>query len=127
LFLETYTIRPVEALIAERVGIAVPRAEIVEVGSLACRNGRAATEIVLALVPALIEAGFTWVVFTGADTVRNVFRRLRLVPHALCAADETLLGAARRDWGSYYDHNPVVMAGRIAEGLAALEMPAGVQ
>jgi hypothetical protein len=127
LFLETYTIRPVEELIAERVGIVVPRAEIVEVGSLACRNGRAATEIVLALVPALIEAGFTWVVFTGADTVRNVFRRLRLAPHALCAADQTLLGADRHDWGRYYDHNPIVMAGRIADGLAALETPVGVQ
>jgi hypothetical protein len=127
LFLETYTIRPVEKLIAERVGIAVPRAEIVEVGSLACRNGRAATEIVLALVPALIEAGFTWVVFTGADTVRNVFRRLRLVPHALCAADQTLLGADRQDWGRYYDHNPIVMAGRIADGLAVLETPTGIQ
>lgn len=127
LFLETYTLGPVEALIAERTGSVVPRAEIVEVGSLACRNGRAATEIVLALVPALIEAGFTWVVFTGADTVRNVFRRLDLVPHALCTADQTLLGAERHDWGRYYDHNPIVMAGRIADGLAALETPNGIQ
>jgi hypothetical protein len=90
-------------------------------------NGRAATEIVLALVPALIEAGFTWVVFTGADTVRNVFRRLRLVPHALCTADQTLLGAARHDWGRYYDHNPIVMAGRIADGLAAVGTTTGIQ
>jgi hypothetical protein len=127
LFLETYTRKPVEHLIAERVGISVPRAEIVEVGSLACVNGRAATEIVLALVPALIEAGFKWVVFTGADTVRNVFRRLRLVPHALCTADPALLGADRHTWGSYYDHNPIVMAGRIVDGLAALTTPAGIQ
>jgi hypothetical protein len=127
LFLETYTVKPVETLIAERVGIAVPRAQIIEVGSLACVNGRAATEMVLALVPALIRAGFTWVVFTGADTVRNVFRRLRLAPHALCAADQTLLGAERHAWGRYYDHNPIVMAGRIADGLAALETPIGVQ
>lgn len=127
LFLETYTIKPVETLIAERVGIAVPRTQILEVGSLACVNGRAATEIVLALVPALIEAGFTWVVFTGADTVRNVFRRLRLVPHALCVADQTMLGAERHAWGRYYDHNPIVMAGRIADGLAVLGTPTGVQ
>jgi hypothetical protein len=30
-----------------------------------------------------------------------------------------LLGEARHDWGTYYDHNPHVMAGRIAEGALA--------
>jgi hypothetical protein len=127
LFLETYTRAPIEHAIGEKLGAAVPREQIVEVGSLACRNGRAAMEIVTALIPMLIGEGFTWVVFTGADTVRNVFRRLNLLPEALCAADKTLLGAAHRDWGSYYDHHPIVMAGRLADGIVALEADAGVQ
>jgi hypothetical protein len=121
LFLETYTRRPIEDTIAARLGAHVPRTRIVEVGSLACRNGRAAMEIVIALVPWLLHAGFSWVAFTGADTVLNVFKRLKLEPQALCVADKTLLGDAQYEWGSYYDHEPVVMAGRLADGLDVLD------
>jgi hypothetical protein len=124
LFLETYTNGPIERVLRRQSGIDVSRSEIVEVGSLACTGGRAAMEIVAALGPALIRDGFSWVVFTGADTVRNVFRRLRLKPIALCIANKSLLGAAQKEWGSYYEHNPVVMAGRLADGICALEAAA---
>jgi Thermostable hemolysin len=120
LFLEAYTNGPIEQVLREQSGIEVPREQIVEVGSLACTSGRWAMEIVRALVPALIEAGFSWVVFTGADTVRNVFRRLDLKPISLCIANKAVLGDARHKWGSYYDHAPVVMAGRIADGFSLL-------
>lgn len=127
LFLETYTQRPIEAVISERLAIEVPRERIVEVGNFACHGRGAAVDMVRALVPALCHAGFSWVVFTGADTVRNVFSRLGLAPIPLCAAEGSLLGNARHDWGTYYDHQPVVMAGRIADGMRALRSLAGVQ
>ena len=119
LFLETYTRQPIEEVLAVRNGFWVPRERIVEIGSLACRNAKAAIEIVRALVPHLLNAGFSWVVFTGADTVMNVFRYLELSPRPLCPADARLLGDARNDWGTYYDHNPQVMAGRIQDGVFA--------
>jgi hypothetical protein len=119
LFLETYTREPIELVLAARNGFFVPRERIVEIGSLACRNAAAAIAIVRALVPHLLRAGFSWVVFTGADTVMNVFRHLGLEPAALCEANPRLLGDARHDWGTYYDHNPQVMAGRIADGARA--------
>jgi hypothetical protein len=119
LFLEAYTREPIETALAALNGFFVPREHIVEIGSLACRSATAAIAIVRALVPHLLHAGFTWVVFTGADTVKNVFRHLGLAPNALCPADPLLLGEARHDWGTYYDHAPYVMAGRIADGLAA--------
>jgi len=119
LFLETYTRRPIEDALAERHGFSVPRERIVEIGSLACRNARGAIEIVRALVPYLLNAGFSWVVFTGADTVMNVFNYLGLVPLPLCAADASLLGESRHDWGTYYAHDPQVMAGRIRDGAFA--------
>jgi hypothetical protein len=120
LFLETYTREPIEHALAALNGFFVPRAEIVEIGSLACRSATAAVAIVRTLVPYLLQAGFTWVVFTGADTVVNVFRHLKLAPRALCPADPLLLGDARHDWGTYYAHEPQVMAGRIADGLGAV-------
>lgn len=127
LFLETYTGIPIENAIAARLGVTLPRAEIVEVGSLACRNGRCAVELIRALVPYLVSAGFSWVVFTGAQTIVNVFRRLDLEPTPLCRADKSLLGEAQHDWGSYYEHNPIVMTGRLVDGIDALGIAPGVQ
>ena len=119
LFLETYPREPIEIALASLTGLVVPRQQIVEIGSLACRNAAAAVAIVRALVPHLLRAGFSWVVFTGADTVMNVFRHLGLAPRTLCHADPLLLGETRHDWGTYYDHEPHVMVGRIADGIAA--------
>ncbi len=119
LFLETYTREPIENALATLNGFWVPRERIVEIGSLACRSASAAIAIIRALVPHLLAAGFTWVVFTGADTVMNVFHHLGLRPRELCPADPLLLGDARHDWGTYYDHNPHVMAGRIEDGACA--------
>lgn len=119
LFLETYTRQPIEKVLAIHNGFWVPRERIVEIGSLACRGAAAAIAIVRALVPYLLDAGFSWVVFTGADTVMNVFRYLNLAPCTLCPADPLLLGDARHEWGSYYDHHPQVCAGRIEDGVRA--------
>lgn len=127
LFLETYTRQPIEEVIAARCGQIPARDQIVEVGSFACRGGRAAIELIRALVPYLISTGFAWVVFTGADTVVNVFKRLRLEPRELCRANKALLGEAQCDWGSYYEHNPIVMAGRLIDGMDQLELIPSVQ
>jgi hypothetical protein len=126
LFLETYTRIPVEAVL-ETLGVEVAREEIVEIGGLACRDARGAVDIVGALIPYLLDLGFSWVVFTGADTVKSVFRRMRLAPMVLCRADPALLGPERDDWGTYYDHHPEVMAGRLRDGCAALSAAAAVQ
>jgi hypothetical protein len=119
LFLETYTREPIEVVLERHTGFAVARERVVEIGSLACRSAGSAVAIVQALVPHLLSAGFSWVVFTGATTVMNVFRHLGLRPSPLCPADPLLLGEARHAWGTYYDHSPYVMAGRIADGTAA--------
>lgn len=127
LFLEVYTDKRIEELISESVSVNVDRDRIVEIGSLVCRDARAAMAIVEALVPHLLAAGFTWVAFTGADTIVRVLRRLKLLPLALCAADSDKLGAGRGAWGRYYEHNPVVMAGRLSDGLQILERAANAR
>ena len=127
LFLETYTRVPIEIALERRLGVTVARQEIVEVGGLACRDARAAFDIVGALIPYLLDQGFRCVVLTGPDSVKNVFRRLGLFPTVLCTADPSLLGPDRDDWGSYYDHHPEVMAGRLRDGQFALRAAAAVQ
>jgi hypothetical protein len=127
LFLEAYTKVPIEQVLRNQTGLGIAREQIVEVGSLACDGGRSAMEIVTALVPALIQDGFSYVVFTGADTVRNIFKRLNLKPISICIANKGVLGEHQYEWGSYYEHNPVVMVGRLADGLNAIEPRCGVQ
>lgn len=120
LFLEAYTDGPIERLLATRLGVRIPRQSIVEIGGLACRGPRAALAIVRSLVPYLLDAGYSWTVFTGADTIRRVLGRLALTPLTLCAALPERLGAERLLWGRYYTHSPYVMAGPLRDGLAAV-------
>lgn len=117
LFLEQYTRQPIETLLRERLGVTVSRESIVEIGNLACSGPRSALTIVRNLIPFLLHAGYQWAVFTAADTVFGVFRRLHVEPHALCRADRALLEAEHDDWGTYYQHAPTVMAGRLIDGL----------
>lgn len=121
LFLENYTDKPVEAMIAERADIEISRDAIVEIGSLVCRDARAAMVMIRALIPFLIEAGFEWVAFTGSAKVVRILRALNLLPLALCAAERSKLGVAGLAWGRYYDSHPVVMAGRLRNGFAFLQ------
>ena len=52
--------------------------------------------------------------------LRRMFQRLgvNLVP--LAKADPARLGPERAIWGSYYENDPVVCAGLVAEGQARL-------
>jgi hypothetical protein len=121
LFLEVYTDAPIEAMIRQQTSEPVRRKKVVEIGSLVCRDARAAMALIRALVPFLVTCGFEWVAFTGADTVVRVLRSLNLLPFALCVADRDRLGAAQSSGGSYYEHDPVVMAGRLRDGLSFLQ------
>lgn len=122
LFLEQYTRGPIEDMIAAKLGARAPRKQIVEVGGLACRGRLAAIDMIRALVPHLIVSGFAWIVFTGADTLADLLRLMSLEPHKLCRAERTLLGTTVSDWGSYYEHNPIVMGGRLLDGIEQLEL-----
>ena len=120
LFLEQYTDGPVERLVSLAAGRSVQRHEIVEIGGLACRNPRAALVLVATVVPYLLDRGFAWAVFTGADTIQRVLTRMRLLPLALCAAAPDKIGLDVHRWGSYYAHDPRVLAGRLGDGLRIL-------
>lgn len=123
LFLETYLNRPVEAVLQARLGQAVRREDIIEVGNLSALYPGAARWLIVALTAMLHDEGYKWVVFTGTAALRNGFGRLGLRPVELGAATlEHLNPQDRADWGSYYEHAPMVMAGDIGYGYRALLM-----
>jgi hypothetical protein len=117
LFLESYLDLPVERLITRAAGHAVPRESVVEVGHLAAQRRGGSVDAILGLARHLDALGFEWVVFTATSELIRIFSRLSLPLFALAPADPARLGASARDWGSYYDTAPVVVAGRIRFAL----------
>ncbi len=109
LFLERYLAAPVQALLP-----ATPAREgIVEVGHLAASRAGEGRRLIRLLGPHLCLQGFDWVVSTLTQELRNLFVRMGVAPLALGVADPALLGEQAAQWGSYYDHKPLVLAGRL--------------
>jgi hypothetical protein len=113
LFLEQYLDRPVEAVLSEAVGEAIPRARIVEVGNLAAVPPGFARSFVPELGRHLRAHEYRWVVFTATREVRNLLRRLCFHAYKLAPASRARLPGGAAGWGSYYAHAPQVMAGCI--------------
>lgn len=120
LFLERYLTAPVECLLAAE-GASVPcRRGIVEVGHLASGRAGAGRRLVFRLAEHLAAEGFDWVVSTLTEELHQLFVRLGIEPRLLGAAEPQALGPQAADWGSYYDHRPLVLAGRLQPALGVL-------
>ena len=120
LFLERYLDAPVETLLNPIGGMALAREEIVEVGHLAAARAGEGRRLVLLIGPHLAAQGYRWVVSTLTEELRHLFLRLGVAPVDLGAADPARLGDGAISWGSYYDHHPVVLAGRLDLALGAM-------
>jgi hypothetical protein len=120
LFPEQYLSGPAEHLIARRLGEAVPRHQLVEVGNLALAHPGQARWLIASTTAFLSAAGYRWVLFTANRPLANAFRRLGLRPLPLAPADPNRLPDRGASWGSYYDAGPVVYAGDILAGCAKL-------
>lgn len=117
LFLERYLNAPVEALIGAQTGAAARRDAIVEVGHLAAPHGGEGRRLIQLLGPHLVAEGFEWVVGTVTQELRAMLVRLGVAPLTLGTADPAALGEQARYWGSYYEHQPVVLAIHLRRAL----------
>lgn len=124
LFLEHYLDAPVEERLAAVAGVAAPytvqRDSIVEIGNLASSRSGAARWLFLALAAYLHGRGAQWAIFTVAPFLKNTFIKLGFNLHILAKADKRRLGEEARDWGSYYDAEPEVMAVDVAQAFYAV-------
>ena len=114
LYLEHYLDRPVEKALAALLGERVPRGRIVEVGNLVSAGAGAARRFLPALGRHLASLDHRWVVFTATREVRDLLQRLSYPAHLLAPARPERLPDGGVAWGSYYAHDPSVMAGRLA-------------
>jgi len=120
LFLERYLSEPIEAALARHAGPAPAREHVVEVGHLAASRPGEGRRLILLLGPHLAALGFQWVVSTLTEELRHLFVRIGVTPLALGAADPAALGDQAADWGRYYAHRPVVLAGHLPLALRIL-------
>jgi len=122
LFLKQYHDSPIEQTIASLSGQDVDRGKLMEIGNLAS-SYRSGNQLMFVLLTAILaRAGYSWVVFTTTAQVRSLLKRLNFNPLTLCEADQSKLVNTNQSWGSYYQSQPLVQAGDIADGLRILEM-----
>ena len=120
-FIEQYLDVPLERAVAETLGERVERASVAEVGNMAATSPGMGRLLIALATRHLHDAGFEFVVFTATRALSNSFARLGLRPCPVAPADPARLRDGDENWGSYYHHNPVVMAGRIAHGLPKMD------
>ena len=120
LFLERYLDAPVEQVLAAQGGAVPPRDGIFEVGHLAAQRAGEGRRLIFLLGDHLAGVGAQWVVSTLTEELRHLFVRLGITPLALGRADPAVLGDTASQWGSYYDHRPVVLAGQVQQALRLL-------
>ncbi|MDB5724226.1 MAG: hypothetical protein JWQ16_980 [Novosphingobium sp.] len=113
LFLEAYLHQPVERIVSTALDEAIDRANIVEIGCLAAMPSPALLTL-WCRTAATLSNQYEVAVATLTRPLRQMFGRVGLPFVQLVAADASRLGPdAARDWGSYYNLDPVVCAGRI--------------
>lgn len=125
LFLERYLDAPIEQRLQMASGAPVLRRRIAEVGHLAAARAGEGRRLIALMAPLLAQGGFDWIVSTLTQELRQLFVRLGVAPLALGVADPDKLGEQAADWGSYYDHRPLVQAGHLRHALQALQRRGG--
>ncbi|HSV28570.1 MAG TPA: thermostable hemolysin [Candidatus Omnitrophota bacterium] len=114
-FSECYLEEPVEESLGRRAGTAVSRTEVVEFVSLAALRPGAALPLVGGAVRLCLASGCRWGLFTATARLRALLGRAGFVVEDIAAADRERV-TRPENWGSYYLHDPRVVAVR-AESL----------
>ena len=123
LFLETYTDQPIEQLLSARVGIPVPRKDIIEIGNFSVAEMGMARLLNGAIFDQLHATSKHWAVFTGVQLLRNALIKSDITPEFLCDVDKQRLPLEEQaDWGSYYEQKPQVMAIERSESITEKKM-----
>ena len=119
LFLESYIDEPIEIVAANRLGVDVTRDEIVEIGCLAALPSPALVRLWYGSATALGDR-FSVAVATLTSPLRRAFERVGLPLAPVAQARRGDLPLNGDTWGRYYDQDPVVCVGIIADGASAL-------
>jgi hypothetical protein len=68
----------------------------------------------------LASMGYTIAVCTANKPIRRCLGKLMIQDSEMEIAEQTSLAQPEENWGSYYGSQPVVLAGDISQGAAAI-------
>ncbi|HTM97059.1 MAG TPA: thermostable hemolysin [Croceibacterium sp.] len=119
LFLEAYLDRPIQLEVEQAFGRPIARDAIVEIGNFAATNAMAMVELWGAAANDLGNRNEVAVATLTAQ-LRHAFSRIGIPIAVIAAAEPHRLGEASRTWGRYYQADPRVCAGIIAQGQEAI-------
>jgi len=120
LFLEAYLSSPIEMIVSAAFDRGIARNAIVEIGCLAAVPTPAIVKL-WSDAASTLAGRHEVAVATLTLPLRKMFARIGLPFVELAQADPSRLqGRAHENWGRYYDAHPVVCAGDIRNGSAAL-------
>jgi hypothetical protein len=108
-FSECYLDLPVEIALQHRFGLPVQRSRIIEVCNLAGRKPGRSQSFIASFIEFAESDEFDWVIFTATKSLRALLERSGLRMTQLGRAERFRV-ANPSDWGSYYEHDPRVMA-----------------
>jgi hypothetical protein len=108
-FSECYLDLPVEIALQHRFGLPVQRRRIIEVCNLAGRKPGRSQSFIASFIEFAESDEFDWVIFTATKSLRALLERSGLRMTQLGRAERFRV-ANPSDWGSYYEHDPRVMA-----------------
>lgn len=120
MYLENYLDSPVEQVLAEQARQPVLRDSIVEIGNLVSTMPGSSQLLFVVMTASLEAAGYRWMTFTATQQVNKLIKRLHYHPFFLGDASPSRLGANARQWGSYYEMQPRVLAGNLRDAVLAL-------
>ena len=113
LFLEQYVDEPIETVIAKTLNQVIQRADITEIGNLAVINPRNSGILISHVIEHSINAGVQWCVSTAHHTLQNGLVKGGCDVFPLHPVDANRLPVTEQaDWGSYYNHQPQIIAVR---------------
>lgn len=117
LFLEQYLDEPIESLISKRLDKHITRDQITKIGNLAVANPRNAGVLIAHVIQHSLDIGIEWCVATAHHSLQNGLIKGGRDVYPLFPADKSRLSLEEQaKWGSYYQHQPQVIAIR---GIAA--------
>lgn len=104
---------------------AMPMAErLAEVGSMAALAANYLPHLFQAVVKLLRNKQRTAIIFTATRALQKYFRRMGVALTTLEIANSSALPASWRSrWGNYYQHQPVVLGGWLAQGDVFEQVP----
>lgn len=121
-FLEQYLDAPVEKELGQLCGEEVRREQLAEIGNLVATTLGASRLMFIILASILNQAGYEWMVFTATKPLLRSLQRMGFETQVIAAAKPARLDTnSNADWGSYYDNQPQVVAGRLSNAQEAVE------